>query len=184
MLDASEREALLALARESVRAAAEGRPGPAAPGGPAGGIGGAFVTLKRGGVLRGCIGTFSPSGGLAATVADMAARAAVEDPRFPPVAPGEVDEIRIDISVLSALERSEPGRVVPGLHGVLVRRGWRTGTLLPQVATEEGWDRDTLLAHVCLKAGLPEDSWRRGELELFTYTAEVFGDHGGEGSDG
>ncbi len=137
---------------------------------------GAFVTLRSGGALRGCIGSFTPAGTLSETVVRMAAAAAVEDPRFPPVTAREVPVVTIEISVLGPMTPCPAGDVVAGLHGVYVRSGARAGTLLPQVAREEGWTAGELLSHACLKAGLAPGSWRDGRVEIFTYTAEVFGE--------
>jgi len=185
-VNAAERSRLLALARESVGAAAAGLPLPEPPGGaPFDESGGAFVTLKTAsGALRGCIGHFRGVGSIAETVVAMAAAAATEDPRFRPVAPAEVDGLRVEISILSPMTPASPAEVVPGTHGVYVRSGPFSGTLLPQVAVEEGWDRGTLLDHACLKAGLPPDAWRRPDREfgLWTYTAEVFGEDGEKGA--
>jgi len=176
----AERGMLLALARESVRAAAAGGKLPAVPAGaPFSGRGGVFVTLKTSsGMLRGCIGHFAGIGSIGETVVRMAAAAAVEDPRFPAVTPGEVDRLRLEISILSPMAPASPSDVVPGTHGVYVRSGPFSGTLLPQVASEEGWDRETLLSHTCMKAGLRPDAWKRADsdLEILTYTAEVFGE--------
>lgn len=174
-----ERAELLALARATVRAVASGGPMPDARGGEVmDRPGGAFVTLRTAsnGALRGCIGHFHGFGRLGETITRMARAAASEDPRFPPVREDEVDELRIEISLLSPMRKAAADEVVPGRHGVYVRSGPFAGTLLPQVAEEEGWDRETLLAHTCLKAGLPPDCWRTGGAEIFVYTAEVFGE--------
>lgn len=179
MLNPDERKVLLELARESVTSAVMGAEPP-----PVGDDaifrvrGGAFVTLKLLGRLRGCIGSFTGTGGgtIGETVRDMAARAAVGDPRFNPVTPGELDAVRIQISLLSSMVPASPEEVVPGVHGVYIRRGHRAGTLLPQVASEEGWDRETLLAHACLKAGLPPHCHRDTGTEILVYTADVFGE--------
>lgn len=143
---------------------------------------GVFVTLKKAGNLRGCIGHFTGTGSLGRTIIDMAASAALSDPRFSPVSPEELDQIEISISLLSPMIPSRPEDVVPGTHGIYIRSGYSSGTLLPQVALEEGWDRETFLRHTCLKAGLPPDSWKDDKVRIFTYTAEVFGD-GSEGAD-
>ena len=174
-----EKATLLELARETVGSVAQGRPLPDVP---AGGVmdrpGGAFVTLRDAGTggLRGCIGHFRGLGRMGETVSRMAVAAASEDPRFPPVRPDEVDGLRIEISLLSPMRRATADEVVPGEHGVYLRSGPFSGTLLPQVAAEEGWDRETFLSHTCLKAGLSPDSWRGGDVESFVYTAEVFGE--------
>ncbi|MBD3369234.1 AmmeMemoRadiSam system protein A [Candidatus Fermentibacteria bacterium] len=177
MPDEEERKGLLRLARRSVRAAAEGSPPPEPPeGGIYGREGGAFVTLHKRDELRGCIGHFTGEGGIGRTVVKMAAAAAVQDPRFPPVRPDELENIDIEISILSKMVPAKPEEVQPGKHGVYVRYGPFSGTLLPQVATEQGWDRETFLDHSCLKAGLDPGAWRDGRADIMIYTAEVFGE--------
>jgi len=175
VLSRTERLLLLDLAEKAVLSAASGG-APPVPGSEAvfGLRCGAFVTLKMDGKLRGCIGSFTGTGSLGATIVAMAGAAATGDPRFRPVTPAEAVSVTIQISVLSEMTPALPSQVIPGVHGVYVRRGRRAGTLLPQVATEEGWDRETLLAHSCLKAGLPPDAWKHDETEILVYTAEVF----------
>lgn len=175
MLSSADRSLLLDLAKRAVSSAASGSARPVPGAEPVFGLKcGAFVTLKKDGRLRGCIGSFTGTGSLGATVVAMAAAAATGDPRFRPVTPSEVDSLTIQISVLSEMRPATASEVVPGVHGVYVRRGRMAGTLLPQVAGEEGWDRETLLAHTCLKAGLPPEAWKQGGTEIFVYTAEVF----------
>ncbi len=136
---------------------------------------GAFVTLKRHGQLRGCIGQIEGRWPLAQTVSRMALAAAFQDPRFPPVTPDEWDDLELEISVLSPLVKLEdPAQVRVGTHGLYVRKGSRGGLLLPQVAVEQGWDRETFLRQTCRKAGLPPDAWRDADTELFVFTADVF----------
>ena len=172
---AEDRKKLLELARAAVKAAAfRELPPEIPPGDVFGKSGGAFVTLKKNGRLRGCIGHFSGLWTLGETVRAMAREAAVGDPRFHPVEPDEVDELAIEISVLSPMERISPEDVIPGFHGLYVRRGSYGGTLLPQVASEEGWDRETFLEHTCLKAGLSPGAWLDPRTEILSYTAEVF----------
>jgi AmmeMemoRadiSam system protein A len=139
---------------------------------------GAFVTLHRKGRLRGCIGNIIGSAPLYITVADMAIQSAAEDPRFRPVAKNELDEICIEISVLSPLERIyDINKIVMGRHGVLVKIGFRSGVYLPQVAVETGWTRDEFMDSLCeQKAGIPKDSWRTGGCEIYIFSAEVFGE--------
>lgn len=140
--------------------------------------GGAFVTLHAEGQLRGCIGTFEVTHPLAETVSRMAVAAATSDPRFPPVRPEELQEITIEISVLSPRRRIlDPGEVQVGVHGLHVQRGTRRGVLLPQVPVEAGWDRETFLDHTCRKAGLPPEAWRDPSTLIEVFTAEVFGEH-------
>ena len=142
---------------------------------------GVFVTFKKDGHLRGCIGSMVGDGPLYRTVARMACAAAFEDPRFPPVTAAEVPALELDISVLGPITRcADPAAVRIGRHGLLVRQGFRSGVLLPQVPVEWGWDRETFLAQTCRKAGLPPDAWRNawrdGHTELYWFEAEVFGD--------
>lgn len=143
--------------------------------------GGAFVTLKKRGQLRGCIGNFFSPQPIYMTVRDMAIAAATEDPRFPAVKKSELDELEIEISVLSPLRKIENlDEIKVGEHGIYITRVYQRGVLLPQVATENGWDRDTFLDHTCLKAGLPRDTWRRfgndNDLKIEIFSAQVFGD--------
>ena len=136
---------------------------------------GAFVTLKKGGRLRGCIGHIVGDAPLFETLVNMARAAAMKDPRFPPLARAELDDIEVEISILSPLQKvTDPTTVEPGRHGLLIKRHWSSGLLLPQVAVEWGWDRETFLAQTCRKAGLPGDCWKDPETELFWFEAEVF----------
>jgi AmmeMemoRadiSam system protein A len=108
-------------------------------------------------------------------VKEVAVSSAFEDPRFPPVQRSELAQLTIEISVLSPLRRiTDPREVVVGVHGILIRRGFRSGLLLPQVATEQGWDRETFLAHTCRKAGLPMDAWKSPDVVLEVFSATVF----------
>ncbi len=133
-----------------------------------------FVTLKERGMLRGCIGTLEPIESLWESVERNAVNAALKDWRFPPVRPEEIDELEIEISVMS------PNRPIPGpeafevgIHGIILQKNGRSAVFLPQVAPEQGWDRETTLRHLSIKAGLPEDAWKTGaSFEVFT--AQVF----------
>ncbi|MFA4947572.1 MAG: AmmeMemoRadiSam system protein B [Candidatus Krumholzibacteriia bacterium] len=136
---------------------------------------GAFVTLKKAGRLRGCIGYIEAIKPLAATIEEMAKTAAFGDYRFSPVRTEEISDIEIEISVLSPLsEVRDPSTVVVGTHGLIVSRGSNRGVLLPQVPTEWGWDRETFLAQTCAKAGLPEGAWREKGTKIESFTADVF----------
>jgi hypothetical protein len=177
-LTTEERAALVGIARTAIRARLGLGPPPTLPEG--GGLGerrGAFVTLHRGGELRGCIGRFEPEGSLARTVADMAVAAAFEDPRFPPLEPAEAGDLEIHVSALGPrVPLPDPARLRVGQHGLAVTQGWHRGVLLPVVAVERGWDAPTFLKHVCLKAGLRPDAWRDPSTTLETFEAEEFGD--------
>jgi AmmeMemoRadiSam system protein A len=177
-LDEADRGWLLRLARETIRSAIEGDAAPEGepPPGPVREPAGAFVSLHRGGELRGCIGTFARDRPLHQVVRDMAVAAAFEDPRFPPLGATELAALDIEISVLSELRTADAESVAPGFHGVSVALGAMKGVFLPQVASEAGWDRETLLEQTCLKAGLPPTAWRDPAAEISVFTAEVFGD--------
>ncbi len=139
---------------------------------------GAFVTLKRHGRLRGCIGTLECQRPLAEEVARVAVSAAMEDPRFDPLTAAELADLEIEVSILGPLEPIDPfdaHAVVLGRHGLVVEQGRRRGLLLPQVATEWGWDRETFLAQTCVKAGLPPDAWRNGAT-VYRFDGEAFGE--------
>ena len=134
----------------------------------------AFVTLKKGSVLRGCIGSLEPDKALVETVRDRAIHAASRDPRFSAVRAEELPELEIEISVLSPVRRVRSAEEIDiSKHGIIVASGTRRGVFLPQVAQETGWSRDVLLAHLCRdKAGLPADAWKRGaSLSVFTVQA-------------
>lgn len=135
---------------------------------------GAFVTLKAGDELRGCVGYPGPYKPLGETVAEMAVAAATQDYRFNPLTPEELAGIRIEISVLSLAEPVEDAKDVEvGRHGIIIAKGHCRGLLLPQVPVEQKWDRETYLRHGCLKAGLGPDEWKKGaKIEVFT--AQVF----------
>lgn len=173
-------EALLELARATVRASVSGAALPGLPDQPElASPRGVFVSLHQGGALRGCLGHLEADQPVAEVTRQMAVAASREDPRFPPVAPEELDGLAVEVSVLSPFQRVRPEDVVPGRDGLLVRRGPRAGVLLPQVATEQRWDRVTFLRAVCQKAALPSEAWRDGATELFAFRAQVVpgGDH-------
>ena len=138
---------------------------------------GAFVTINKKGQLRGCIGNFVSEKSLHQTVQDMAIAAATQDPRFPPLSRKELKDIELEISVLSPLrEIKDTNGIKVGKHGIYLTRGIYRGVLLPQVATEYGWDRETFLERTCLKAGLPADAWKEGDVKTEIFSAQVFGE--------
>jgi len=178
-LSPADRRELLRLARASVRAAVRGEAAPAEsvlstalrePGA-------AFVSLHQDRRLRGCVGTLVADRPLHDTVARMARAAALDDPRFAPLAEAELDGVDIEISRLSPLVPAVADQVLPGHHGVSLRCGEHRGVFLPQVATVYNWDRETLLTELCYKAQLPADAWMRPGIDLMVFTAEVFGEN-------
>ena len=175
-LDAAERRALLQLARRTLEAHCRTgipplpRPDSAELFRP----GGAFVTLRHRESLRGCIGTLQGEAPLALTVARMALRSGLADPRFPPVEAGDLGGLTIEVSILTPLRPvSDSREIVPGRDGVLLEKDGRSAVFLPQVATEQGWGREALLDQLSLKAGLPKGAWRQG-ARFWTFRAEVF----------
>ena len=179
MLTPDARSALLAVARDSVAAAANGAdPELPPPENPAlHRPGAAFVTLRAGDALRGCIGHLAAEQPLWLSVREMAAAAATRDDRFTPVTPSEVAGVTIEISVLSPRRRFEGAdRIVIGRDGLYVRRFASSGLLLPQVAPEHSWSAEEFLAQTCRKAGLPIEAWKDPATLVETFTAEVFGE--------
>jgi AmmeMemoRadiSam system protein A len=135
---------------------------------------GAFVTLRKRGRLRGCIGQIGSERSLIEVVAHCAKSAALQDPRFERVRAGELREIEIELSVLSSLEEIAPDRIEVGKHGLMVSSGLARGVLLPQVAIECHWNAGRFLEETCVKAGLERDAWREPETKIHGFTAEVF----------
>jgi len=138
---------------------------------------GGFVTIKRGGRLRGCIGRPIPDEPLGTVVVEAAVDAALRDPRVSPVEPDELDDVTVSVSVLSEpepLPTADPERVEVGTHGLIVQRSRARGLLLPQVAIDQGWDAETFLDETCRKAGLSPDVWRRSNVDVERFTGQVF----------
>jgi MEMO1 family protein len=136
---------------------------------------GAFVTLTIGGQLRGCIGYIIPIKSLYLTVREVAESAALKDPRFNPVTVRELPKLEFEISALSPIRPiMNVDEIVVGRDGIIIKRGFYQGLLLPQVATDYGWEREEFLQHTCLKAGLPKDAWKQEGTEISIFSAEVF----------
>lgn len=176
-LSRDEQLFLLDLAEQTVRAAVNKQPLPQPQNVPPRLIEkrGAFVTLEKNHELRGCIGYILPIYPLYETVIEVAQSAALRDPRFEPVSPRELKDITVEISVLTVPEKiSNPQQIEVGKHGIIIKRGFNQGLLLPQVATDYGWDRETFLEHTCLKAGLPRDAWKDKATEIQIFSAQVF----------
>ncbi len=138
---------------------------------------GCFVTLKADGALRGCIGRFETTTPLYELVREMAIAAASQDYRFRPVEAGELGGIDIEISILTPLKKiGSIDEIELGRHGIYLKKGFSTGTFLPQVATETGWTKEEFLGHCARdKARIGWEGWK--EAEIYTYEAYVFGEH-------
>ena len=173
---------MLRLARQAIAAALASEAGPDIPDVPGARLRrGAFVTLEEtsDGALRGCIGRVTGDRPLGEVVRGVAVSAALEDPRFPAVDPGELPGLRIEISVLGepmAVVPVDPARIVIGRDGLMVRRGRAVGVLLPQVAMEHDLGPDAFLAATCQKAGLGRHAWREPGTQVFTFQADIFGE--------
>lgn len=137
---------------------------------------GAFVTLNKEGKLRGCIGRFNPEQPLWKVVQTMTIAAATQDYRFEPVTSGEIDQLEIEISVLTPLKRiNSADEFTLGKQGIYIKKGNQTGTFLPQVASQTGWSKEEFLGHCAQdKAGIGWNGWK--SAELYTYEALVFGE--------
>lgn len=181
MLTEAQKRELLAVARKVIEATVRRAPVPEFESSQAlfNERRGCFVTIHNKGQLRGCIGQFQADGPLLATIREMAI-VATQDRRFvmDPLRPGELDEIDIEISVLSPLERTDdPLSLELGRHGIYIKRGYASGCFLPQVATETGWSKEQFLSQCCGgKAALPGDAWKDPQTEVYLFTAEVFGE--------
>ena len=178
-LNAEEQKQLLEIARKTILVSLkQGKMDEESA--PTKGLGrpcGAFVSLHKLGQLRGCIGTFTSPRPLVNTVQEMALSSSRRDPRFPPVQEEEMQDIDIEISVLSPLrEIKDVGEIEVGRHGIYITKGFYSGVLLPQVATEYGWGRETFLEHTCMKAGLPPDTWKEAGVKIEIFDAQVFGE--------
>ena len=136
--------------------------------------GGAFATLRKQRRLCGCIGRLWALESLANVVAHCASAAATEDPRFSRLRGDELAELEIEISVLSAVQRTRPEHVEAGLHGLVISRNGHRGVLLPQVAREHRWPVERFLGETCRKAGLDANAWKDPGTQVEIFTAETF----------
>ena len=140
---------------------------------------GVFVTLHKNGDLRGCIGYPEPIMQLLDAILDSAVSAAVRDPRFPPVRYEEMEEIVVEVTILTppvkidAMPSDLSKHVEVGRHGLIVRKGVYQGLLLPQVATEWGFDAEEFLSQTCIKAGLLPDAWLTGAA-VYSFEGQIF----------
>jgi len=150
---------------------------------------GVFVTINKlrfeGGFrsknLRGCIGYPYPTHPLVEALIDAAISAATSDPRFKPLRQSELREVVFEVSVLTEPELLRvssptmyPQLIRIGLDGLIVKKGWFSGLLLPQVAVEWNWDAEEFLSNCCIKAGLPPDAWLDSDIQIYRFQAEIF----------
>lgn len=181
-LTTAEKGTLMAIARGAITARLEGRPPEAVD--PAKITSrlreplGAFVTITKKGELRGCIGRFTSSDPLWKVIARMAVEAAFGDPRFPPLTAAEYPLTEVEISVLGPMKKVRGAEEIKiGTHGIYLKSGMRSGTLLPQVASERGWSAEQFLGYCARdKAGIGWDGWKDKSCEVFVYEAYVFGE--------
>lgn len=145
---------------------------------------GTFVTLKIDGHLRGCIGNLTSSDSLVSGVRRNTINAAFHDPRFSPLSASELDQITIEISILSnprPLSYQDAADLLkklrPNIDGVIIRKQFASATFLPQVWEQLPEPQD-FLKHLCMKAGLPADAWQHSRLEVSTYQVQYFEEHG------
>jgi AmmeMemoRadiSam system protein A len=178
MTSDSDRQQLLRIARNAIVAHVGGASSEnvVCDGEASGRRGGAFVTLHRGGELRGCIGHIEMDEPLVDVVRRCAVAACSRDPRFPAVLASELSQIALELSLLGPLEPiGGPDEVEISRHGLVVEKGSHRGLLLPQVATEWNWNPLQFLEHTCRKAGLSADAWKH-DAKLWRFEAEVFGE--------
>lgn len=178
-LTRQEKDLLLTIARKSIEARLVGvkMPSPEIGSGALKEKRGAFVTLKKQGHLRGCIGFIEARKSLGETVEEMAQAAAFNDPRFSPLRKDELKSLHIEISALTPLKQiHDVGEIEVGRHGIYMVKGFHSGLLLPQVASEYNWDRTTFLRETCRKAGLEGDAWKDPDTRIFIFSAQVFGE--------
>lgn len=178
----ADKQRLLQLARDSIRAHLTGEAIPSLAGASPMlcELRGVFVSLHRRGQLRGCIGYLEAVKPLGQAVVEMATAAAFHDPRFLPLRETELADLEVEISVLTPMQRlaqSQVENIQVGQHGLYIEKGSSRGLLLPQVAVDFRWDRTTFLQQTCCKAGLPPDAWKDPDTRIFTFTAEIFSNH-------
>jgi AmmeMemoRadiSam system protein B/AmmeMemoRadiSam system protein A len=180
-LNSQEKNELLALARKSVEYAVREKKA-YEPTASASEVlnqeRGAFVTLRKSGELRGCVGYTSAAKPLSMTVRDTATLAALRDTRFQPVSAAELPQLEYEISVLSPLRRVLDIRQIKvGQHGLLMKNDAYEGLLLPQVPVEQRWDRQRFLEETCAKAGMRSACWKDENTDIFMFTAVVFAEN-------
>jgi AmmeMemoRadiSam system protein A len=138
---------------------------------------GAYVTYEREGVLRGCTGRLEGDRPAYLNVQYAAVAAAVADPRFTAITPGELEALTLEITLLQPMrEVDDPHEIQIGRDGVLMQVGQKGALYLPQVPPEQGWDLDETLLQLCRKAGLPDDAWQRDDAHFYVFAGQWFGE--------
>lgn len=141
---------------------------------------GAFVTLKRGDILRGCCGVLGKPMPLGAAIHSAAARTAKNDQRMAAISPCELPYLSLDVTLMGPFKsielqgRERAGAIRVGKHGLMIQKGKHSGLLLPSVALERQWDAERFLAATCNKAGLPQNAWESTDTQVFTFVGETF----------
>lgn len=192
-LSLEEGKTSVALARQTIDASATGKKPPrASQDGVFAERRGVFVTLNsvpaRPDSLRGCIGFPYPVKFLRDAIVEAAVAAASEDPRFPPVRREELGSIVVEVSILTVPEPLKakpselPSKIRIGVDGLIVSRGYQSGLLLPQVATEFGMDQTEFLSQACMKAGLQPDAWLDTGTQVQVFQAEIFAEENPRGN--
>ncbi len=150
---------------------------------------GVFVTINHQSNLRGCIGYALPDKKLYNALLEAAISAATEDPRFPSVAFEELDQITFEVTVLTPPQEIEvldpqeyPSKIKVGRDGLIVKSGFNSGLLLPQVPKEYGWNEEEFLGHTCEKAGLPKEQWKEKDTKILKFEGIVFKEQSPGGS--
>ena len=184
MVNHSEQQLLLKLARDSIKNASASKTSPSRKYIPLSlkEKRGVFVTLEEDGKLRGCVGSLFGIKNLYDSVIENARHAAFDDPRFGPVTESELKDIRIEISILSEPKKLDYKNIDDLLNrlnnhlGVILKKGFASATFLPQV-WEQLPDKKEFLRHLCMKAGLEPDVWKKSDLEILVYEVEHFSDN-------
>jgi AmmeMemoRadiSam system protein A len=182
-LSESERRSLLELARRAIAEAVslEKPAGNLPQSGVFAEKRGVFVTIHARGRLRGCIGVVEAIEPLGEAIQRCAASAAFEDPRFSPIRAEEIEDLQIEISLLSKPEPIHPESIEIGKHGLLISQGSKRGLLLPQVAVEHKLGREQFLEETSRKAGLGVKAWQEPETQILGFVCEVFSEGGSQG---
>lgn len=137
--------------------------------------GAVFITLKKNGLLRGCMGTLESKSPLYLSVTNMTVQAATRDIRYRPITEDELKDTVIEISYIGELkEIQDIADIEIGKHGLYLCKGLNCAIFLPQVATENRWDREEFLRRLAVKAGLPPSSYKDSDTKIYTFTAQVF----------